>query len=643
MSRRYLSFDVKVFASLLLGVALLGVSVDAAGQTAPSPASPAPATAPNVSFREVMIPMRDGTSLHTVIMAPKDQKGPLPIIFRRTPYGIPDKAPNQFRRSVRTLLEDGYIYAIQSLRGRFKSEGRFVMFPAVDPANPGSVYEATDAYDSIDWLVKNVPMNNGKVGMFGTSYDGLAAGLTLLAPHPALKAIAELAAPADEWMNDDLHRYGALRLSYAFDFTVYTELDKQANSYFPYPIWDTYEWFLKLGPLSNVNRHHFHGKLPMWNLIVTHPDYDQLWKSKAWYKHISSTSVPTLNVAGFWDPEDPWGPWQIFRRQSLKDPGGNSLMVAGPWNHGAWHASSWESIGPMKFGGHDTAKEYSEEIERPFFRYWLHDKGTKPAWKVKTFQTGSNQWRTYPSWPPIGARTTALYLHANGTLSFNPPGSGEAGARQYVSDPANPVPYRRRPISPTYPGGDWPDWEADDQRFVDGRPDVLTYVSAPLEADMVVSGDISARLFASTSGTDSDFIVKLIDVFPEDAEKPRWPAAQGAGAGEYAASLNGYQFPIAMEVRRGRYLRSFERPGPLVPGRPTEWIVPLRDRDHVFRKGHRIMVQVQSTWFPLIDRNPQKFVPSIYAAKPQDFRKAVQRVHSTPAMASRILLPVVGR
>jgi putative CocE/NonD family hydrolase len=340
----------------------------------------------------------------------------------------------------------------------------------------------------------------------------------------------------------------------------------------------------------------------------------------------------------------------------LSDPNHYNVIVAGPWYHGQWHAPKAESIGLITFGGHDTATEFREQIEAPWFQYWLHGKGEKVPWEASTFQTGSNVWRTYAAWPPK-ATTTNLYLRANGALSFDAPGavaaaSGGPGSPavpasndafvQYVSDPAHPVPYRQRPISPTYPEGDWRRWEVADQRFVDGRPDVATWVSAPLDRDLTVTGELSADLFASTSGSDSDFVVKLIDVYPENAQADAWAAGAGPAPGQYAQSLNGYQLPIAMEVRRGRYNRSYEHPQALVPNEPTEFVIPLRSHDHVFLKAHRIMVQVQSTWFPLIDRNPQKFVPSIYDAKAEDFVIATQRIHTSRERPSHIVLPVVS-
>jgi uncharacterized protein len=593
------------------------------------------------TFQEVMIPVRDGVHLQTVIMAPANQAGPLPILFRRTPYGVPAAAYAQMPPNLKEFAKDGYIFVIQNLRGRFKSEGTFALSSQANLADPKSTNETTDAYDSIDWLVKHVPNNNGKVGIFGVSYDGLTAAMTLLHPHPALKAVSEQASPVDQWMNDDDHRFGALRESYTFEYAVYEQADKNKNTHFDFDVYDGYSWYLALGPLSNINAKYLHGSIPYWNEVVAHPDYDAFWKKEAWVNQLHSSTVPNLNVAGFFDQEDPWGPWQIFRHAAEHDPDNTNFMVAGPWYHGEWHAPKGDSIGAIALGGHETSREFRENIEAPFFRYYLHGQGEKPAWKVTTFQSGSNRWRTYNTWPVAGTTPKNLYLHADGTLSFDKPKASEPASREYVSDPANPVPYRQRPISPTYPAGDWRTWEVADQRFVDGRPDVLTFTSAPLEQDLAITGQVAADLFASTSGTDADFIVKLIDVYPENAQKNAWDPEAGPQPLQYARSVNGYQLPIAMEVRRGRYNTSYEHPQPLTANKPVEWKIPLRDRDHVFLKGHRLMVQVQSTWFPLIDRNPQKFVPSIYAAKASDFVKATQRVYSTPALPSHIVLPVV--
>jgi putative CocE/NonD family hydrolase len=636
--------------ALLLSIISVVPLISAFAQTAQQSPSQ-PEAKPLFKFQEVMIPVRDGIHLQTVILTPlgqkDDQQGPLPILFRRTPYGVPEKSPTEMPASLKELAKDGYIFVIQNLRGRFKSEGVFKLSSQVDLNDPNATNETTDAYDSIDWLAKNIPNNNGRVGMFGVSYDGLTTALTLLHPHPALKAVSEQASPVDQWMNDDDHRYGSLRESYDFEYAVLEQADKNKNTHFNFETYDTFEWYLDLGPLSNINAKYLHGSIPYWNETIDHPDYDDFWKKEAWVNQLHASSVPNLNVAGFWDQEDPWGPWQIFRHAEEHDPDRTNFIVAGPWFHGQWQREKAESIGLIPFAGHNTSLEFREQIEAPFFRFYLHGDGEKPAWQATTFQSGSNAWRTYSAWPPKEAKQTNLYLHSDGTLSFTPPDAARSTAyREYVSDPANPVPYRQRPISPTYPGGDWRTWEVADQRFVDNRPDVLTFLSAPLDHDLTVTGLLAADLFASTSGTDSDFIVKLIDVYPQDAQKDDWKKndekeEKGPEPGQYAQSLNGYELPIAMEVRRGRYLESFEKPHPLTANKPVEWNVPLRDHDHVFLKGHRIMVQIQSTWFPVIDRNPQKFVPSIYKAGASDYVKATQRVYCSHDQPSHLVLPVM--
>jgi putative CocE/NonD family hydrolase len=603
-----------------------------------TPLSAVPATARQsqqasapFTYQEVMVPMRDGARLQTVILRPTGKTGKLPILLQRTPYGVPAQAPARVPQSWSYLLEDGYILVFQNMRGQFKSDGDFTMSMAIDAKGPKGVDETTDSYDSVDWLVKNVAGNNGKLGMWGVSYPGYAAAIALAKPHPALKAVSPQAAWNDWWINDDLHRYGAMRLSYATDWLFSLQNNDQGQD-FDYggkaPV-DTYDWFLKLGPVENLDKLYFKGSVPRLTQMIEHPDYDAFWKEQRWTDKLGRTTVPTLHVAGYWDQEDPLGTWKIYEKMEEQDPSGLNMIVAGPWAHGSWHGAG-SDVGYIKFG-YESGTDFMRDMEAPFFAYWLHGKGTRPTGEARSFQSGSWTWKTYAKWPAPGATATNLYLHSNGTLSFTAPAGG-AQCRDYVSDPANPVPFRERPISRTYPSPEWRWWEAADQRFVDHRPDVLSYMTEPLDADLTVTGDITATLMASTSGTDSDFVVKLIDVLPDDYE----PVKPGA-LGDYPRTLNGYQFPIAMEVRRGRYLQSFERATPLVPNKVVAWDVPLRPHDHVFKRGHRIMVQVQSSWFPMIDRNPQKFVPNIYKAKPEDVQKATQRVCG----GSRITLPVM--
>lgn len=621
----------KLGVFLLASVAAALPLAAAHTQTAPAPTPhTAPARQPLFTYQEVMVPMRDGARLQTVIMRPTGKTGKLPILLQRTPYGVPETAPANMPASWRFLMEDGYVVVFQNMRGQFKSDGDFTMSMALRPKGDKGVDEATDAYDTVDWLVKNVADNNGKVGMMGVSYPGYASAVALAKPHPGLKAVSPQAAWNDWWINDDLHRYGAMRLSYATDWLFSLQNNDQGED-FDYggkaPI-DSYDWFLKLGPVENLDKLYFKGSVPRLTEIIEHPDYDDFWKRQRWTEQLGRTTVPTLHVAGFWDQEDPLGTWKIYEKMESQDPNGLNMIVAGPWAHGTWH-SNVDKVGNVPIG-RDAGIEFMRDIEAPFFAHWLHGKPGQPNFEAKMFQSGSWEWRTYPKWPAPGATATNLYLQADGSLSFTPP--ADSGCREYVSDPANPVPFRERPISRTYPSLEWRWWEAADQRFVDHRPDVLSYVSAPLDADLTVTGEVAARLMASTSGTDSDFVVKLIDVLPDDFE----PIRRGA-LGDYTRTLNGYQFPIAMEVRRGRYLADPAHATPLTPDKVIAWDVPLRSHDHVFRKGHRIMVQVQSSWFPVIDRNPQKFVPNIYKAKSEDFVKATQRV----CAGSMVTLPVM--
>jgi putative CocE/NonD family hydrolase len=568
---------------------------------------------------EVMIPMRDGIKLHTVIFTPKDRTAPLPIMFSRTPYGVPSKIGESF------LSDDGYIFAYQDIRGRFKSEGEFVMQrPPRNRAERGAIDESSDAYDSIGWMIKNVPGNNGRAGMMGVSYGGWLVTMALLDPHPALKAASEQATPADMFLGDDFHHNGAFRLSYGFEYAALLETAKEANTNFAFDRADTYQWYLDLGVLSNVNEKYFHGKMPTWNDFVAHPSYDEFWQKQAFPRYINgSPKVPNLNVAGWWDQEDFYGPVKVYELYEKSDPQHLNYLVAGPWNHGGWRGEG-SNLGQIPFDS-NTSKYFRQHIEAPWFAYWLHDKGSRDFAEAVVFQTGTNVWEKYDSWPPASARPTNIYLRAGGRLSFDAPVPNETEAfDSYISDPAHPVPYRHRPVSPTYPGGGWPAWLVEDQRFVDNRPDVATWQTEPLSKTIKIAGDIVAKIFASTSGSDSDWIVKLIDVYPEDDPK-----------------LSGYELMIADEILRGRFRESFEHPAAMTSGAVTPYTIDLHTNDHAFLKGHRIMVQIQSTWFPLYDRNPQIFVDNIFNAQASDYRAATQKIYRSAASASHIVLPVV--
>jgi putative CocE/NonD family hydrolase len=574
---------------------------------------------------DAMIPMRDGVKLHTVIFAPRGAREPLPILLERTPYGARDDERG-LRERYWHLIADGYIFAFQDIRGRFKSEGQFVMVrPVRDKSDPKAIDESTDAYDTIQWLLDNVKGHNGRAGILGISYGGWLTTMALLDPHPALKAASEQASPADMFLGDDFHHNGAFRLSYGFEYAALLETSKETNTNFEFDRADTYQWYLSLGALSNADEKYFHGKLPTWNDFVNHPNYDQFWQKQAFAPHIGTPKVPNLNVAGWWDQEDFYGPVKVYELFEKNDPGHLNYLVAGPWNHGGWARMDGEKLGGISFDS-STSKYFRTHIEAPWFAYWLKDKGARDFPEALVFQTGSNQWEKYESWPPRDARNRNLYFRAAGRLSFDPPAEEGEAFDSYVSDPAHPVPYRHRPISPTYPGGGWPVWLVEDQRFVDNRPDVLTWQTEPLQDDLKIAGDIAAELYASTTGTDSDWIVKLIDVYPEFNPQDR--------------ALDGYELMIADEILRGRFRESFERPRAVAANQVTPYHIDLHTNDHAFLKGHRIMVQVQSTWFPLYDRNPQTYVENIFQARASDFREATQKVFRSQSSPSHVVLPL---
>jgi len=593
-------------------------------------ASVAPSKAPDVEITQAMIPMRDGVKLHTVIFTPRKVSTPLPFLLMRTPYGAPASVLPLASEPYKELVEEGYLFVFQDIRGRYGSEGRFVMQrPPRDKGDPRAIDESTDAYDTVEWLLKHVPGNNGRVGLMGISYGGWLTAMAMIDPHPAVKAVSPQASPADMYLGDDFHHNGAFRLSYGFEYAAMMETSKE-NTNFAFDRYDTFEWYLRLGPLAGVNEKVLLGKIPSWNDFVAHPNYDAFWQKQAMAPYLTHVTVPTLTVAGWWDQEDFYGPQKIYETLEPLDRKNENFFVAGPWNHGGWMRGDGSSLGRISFGS-NTSKYFRENIQAPFFAHYLKDKG---AWDIReavTFETGANAWRRYNRWPPRDLTSDRnLYFRGGGKLSFEaPPGSDETGAFDtYVSDPARPVPYRPRPVEPTYDprGSGWRTWLVGDQRFAHLRPDVLSWETEPLTEDVTVTGRILARLCASTSGTDSDWIVKLIDVYPEDY--PPQP------------TMGGYQLMIANDVLRGRFRRSFETPGPLVPNAVTDYTIDLHGADHRFLKGHKIMVQVQSTWFPLIDRNPQTFVENIFLAKASDFRPATQRVFRSREHPSHVVLPV---
>ena len=583
--------------------------------------------------RTAMIPMRDGVKLYTEIYTPKDARDPLPILMNRTPYGIASAAGGISDMIYRyaDMVPEGYIFVFQDIRGRHGSEGKFVMLhPVHDPSDAKGIDESTDTYDTIDWLIKNVAHNNGRVGLDGISYDGFLVTMGMVHPHPALKAASEQACMGDTWLGDDFFHNGAFRLSYAFEYAPLLETSNE-NYSFPFDRFDVYDFYLRLGPLSNANARYFHGKVPSWNEFVAHPNYDEFWKHHAVAYGLKEPTVPNLNVAGWWDQEDFYGPVATYGRLEKLDKKSLNFIVSGPWNHGGWGNGPGKSLGEIPFGS-DTAVYFRQKIEAPWFAYWLKDKGKLPVKEATMFQTGSDTWTSFDAWPPHEARTRQLYFLENGKLSFELPKTSTDAFDSYESDPAHPVPYRHRPVDMTYPQdhpGSWYTWLVQDQRFVDQRPDVLTWQTDELGEDLTVVGQITAKLFASTTGSDSDWVVKLIDVYPQSYPQ-NW-------------ELSGYELMIADEIFRGRFRSSYEKPEPITPNAVTPFTIDLHTANHVFKKGHRVMVQVQSTWFPLYDRNPQKFVPNIFEARESDFQKATQRIYRSARYPSSVEVSVLPR
>ena len=576
--------------------------------------------------QEVMITMRDGIKLHTVIYIPKERSEKLPFVMMRTPYGVNDYPSPERQSSVSDMAADGYIFVFQDIRGRYLSEGTFEMQRfSRDKSKPKAIDEASDTYDTIDWLLKNIPDNNGKAGIYGISYDGWTAIIAGADPHPALKAVSEQATPSDMFMNDDFHHNGAFRLSYGFEYAVLTEASK-TDSLYNFHQYDTYDWYLRLGALSNINKKYAHGTLPTWNNFIAHPNYDLFWQKQALPNRLDHPRTAIQHVSGWWDQEDMVGPQSAYKELEKHDTNNQNFIVLGPWRHGGWAGGEGRSLGNIKFD-EPTAAYFRKEVQAKWFAWYLKGKGDGKFAEAISFQTGSNQWKNYTAWPPKESTPKNIYFHSNGKLSFDKPNASET-FDTYVSDPAKPVPYRARPIEETYgPGSRWYTWLTDDQRFVDGRPDVLTWQTDTLTRDVTITGDVTAKLFASTTGTDADWVVKLIDVYPQDYKKE--------------PKMSGYELMIVDDVLRGRFRNNFSRPEPIVPGKVETYNVGLHGADHVFKKGHKIMVQVQSTWFPIIDRNPQKYVPNIFEAKDSDYQSAIQKVYHSVKFASSIELPVV--
>ncbi|HEU4662802.1 MAG TPA: CocE/NonD family hydrolase [Dokdonella sp.] len=600
----------------------------------------APSADADYVMREEMIPMRDGVRLHTVIVIPKGARH-APIVLTRTPYDASKRAERSVSPRMLATLPLGdevfvaggdYIRVFQDVRGKYKSEGDYVMTrPLRGPLNGSRVDHSTDAYDTIDWLVKHVKESNGKVGMIGSSYEGFTVLMALVNPHPALKVAVPMSPMVDGWKGDDWFHNGAFRQT-NFDY-IYGQTARKAESLkVPRGSFDDYANFLKYGSAGDYANHFGFGQLGFWNKIAEHPAYDAYWQGQALDPVVAAQplTVPRMIVASLWDQEDMYGAIATYEATEPKDAANDrNFLVLGPWRHSGVNYDGG-TLGALKFDG-DTALQFRRDVMKPFLDSYLKDGAPKADTPpVFVYETGTNRWRRETRWPLACAEgcpsaSKPIYLHAGGTLDFAR-ADGDA-FDEYVSDPAKPVPYQPRPVH--FGDSDaWRRWLVVDQRFVDGRPDVLTYASAPLTAPVKIAGAPVVNLFASTSGSDSDWVVKLIDVYPD--EVPSQP------------ELGGYELGVAMDIFRGRYRESLERPSPIPPGSVQAYRFALPNADHVFLPGHRIMVQVQSSWFPLYDRNPQTWVDNIFFAKPGDYRKATQRVYTGGEHASFIDLPVVS-
>lgn len=563
--------------------------------------------------QEVQIPMRDGVKLFTSIYMPRDSSKRYPLLMKRTPYSVgpygPDKYADKLAPSEH-FVKAGYIFVNQDVRGRFMSEGDFVQVTPHRPnkQKPTDVDESSDTFDTIAWLLKNVPNHNGRVGMHGISYPGFYCSAGMIDAHPALVAVSPQA-PVGDWYFDDFLHNGAFFLAHAYRWLggnaqERTKPTAERATPIPYPTYDGYQLFLDAVNNDNVSKQHLKASVPFWDDMMAHPNRDEFWQKRAILPHLKKVAPAVMVVTGWYDAEDLYGSFKTYQAVEALNPNVNNVLVVGPWHHGGWSSTDGEKLGPISFGS-KTAAFYRAEIELPFFERHLKDQKNAPLAEATVFETGANAWRTFDSWPPRTAQVKQLFCRENGQLSDTPPGAGNS-FDEYVSDPAKPVPSSER-ITPNMPI----EYMVDDQRFAARRPDVLVYQTPALKDDLLIAGPLEVDLWCSTTGTDSDFIVKLIDVFPDSPN---------------AADQPGFQMMVRSEVFRGRYRKSFEKPAAFVPGEPTQIKIELLDVLHRFQKGHRLMVQIQSTWFPLVDRNPQKFVPNIHFAKAEDYQKATQRI-----------------
>jgi uncharacterized protein len=642
-----------------LPAAVLCSTLSLAAQTLQYPAYPSetpatvnvPADAADYTRHVVMIPMRDGVKLRTIILIPKGAKN-APILLTRTPYNAALLTANSqsshlgsslygYDNATDVIVDGGYIRVVQDVRGKYGSEGDYVMNrPFHGPLNPTPVDHSTDTYDTIEWLVKNTPASNGRVGIIGISYDGFTTLAALVHPHPALKVVVPMNPMVDGWRGDDWFHNGAFReqnMSYIYE----QDGTRDNSAKWWISNFDDYDMFMRAGSAGELGHERGLEQMGFWRKVIAHPSYDAFWQQQAMDKILAEqpVTVPTLLVASEWDAEDIYGAMAVYRAIKPKDTDSKVFLALGPWHHGGSIADG-TSVGNLKFPT-DTSLYFRQNILGPFLaRYLKDEEPAKPIAMVNAYESGANLWQQLPAWPiactqasaaaPCAKPAARLYLHAASAASFTPPTASEASFDEYTSDPAKPVPYRSRPSQPVgYDNGlTWPDWLTDDQREASGRTDVAVFTSDTLTAPMTIAGEPIANLVASTTGTDSDWVVKLIDVYPDEV------------AGD--PKMGGYQLMISADIFRGRYRESLEHPAAIPAGQPELYRFALPTADHVFLPGHKIMVQVQSSWFPLYDRNPQTFVPNIFFAKPADYQRATQHIYHSTSEASFIELPVVN-
>jgi putative CocE/NonD family hydrolase len=629
-------FSVPLRVALLVA-ALFGNGARALAQDAQEPPS-AREIRERYTKHEYRIPMRDGARLFTAVYVPKDASTArtYPFLIERTPYSVAPYGPDNYPKRLGPALgfaRDGFIFVYQDVRGRYQSDGTFIEMTPHKDVKKGreDVDESTDTYDTVDWLLENVPHNNGKAGIYGISYPGFYAAAGMPDTHPALKACSPQAPVTDLYMGDDAYHNGAFMLEANFGFYLFfkpragLEFPPKERRGFDYGTNDGYDFFLTLGPLSNAKKLYLKDTNPYWDQQVAHPNYDQFWKSRNISAHLKNVRCAVLTVGGLFDAEDLEGPMRVFRSVAAMSPETPNKIVEGPWVHGGWAFTKGDHLGPVDFAG-DQSAYFNEQVLLPFFRQYLKDAGDAKLPTALVFETGTNVWRRYDSWPPKNVEARTLYLAAEQKLA-DEPGKEPAAYDEYVSDPSRPVPFVE-----TENTGVPQAYMAADQRFASKRPDVLVYQTEPLEEDLTVAGPVSPRLWVSSSGTDSDFVVKLIDVYPIGYPEP--------DPNPKEVRMGGYQQLVRGEPFRAKFRKSFEKPEALEPGKPTALDFELPSIHHTFRRGHRIMVQIQSSWFPLVDRNPQKFV-NIPDAKPEDFVKAAERVYRGGVYGSAIVLPVL--